>query len=182
MILPSLMLQKPSSKSKAKDHSNCLTRRLALWRNGEIELILRETKQIQKNFTSSKKTRSLDDVSKIFAKLVMGGKLSAAIKFLDKESSTGVITLSDSVIKELKTKHPQPAPIADSSLLYGPIDFIPKYYFESINDSRQLRWIISSCSLWETNGTVLSSLEDYPGVTHVISNGLHVISLFSCEI
>ena len=59
MILPSLMLQKPSSKSKAKDHSNCLTRRLALWRNGEIELILRETKQIQKNFTSSKKVRSL---------------------------------------------------------------------------------------------------------------------------
>ena len=48
--------------------------------------------------------------------------------------------------------------------------------------SRQLRWVISSCSLWETNGTVLSSLEDYPGVTHVISNGLHVISLFSCEI
>ena len=48
--------------------------------------------------------------------------------------------------------------------------------------SRQLRWVISSCSLWETNGTVLSSLEDYQGVTHVISNGLHVISLFSCEI
>ena len=48
--------------------------------------------------------------------------------------------------------------------------------------SRQLRWVISSCSLWETNGTILSSLEDYPGVTHVISNGLHVISLFSCEI
>ena len=47
----------------------------------------------------------------------------------------------------------------------------------AVTSSRQLRWVISSCSLWETNGTVLSSLEDYPGVTHVISNGLHVISL-----
>ena len=33
-----------------------------------------------------------------------------------------------------------------------------------------------------TIGTVLSSLEDYLGVTYVISNGLHVISLFACEI
>ena len=32
--------------------------------------------------------------------------------------------------------------------------------------------------MWETIGTVLLSLEDYLGVTHVISNGLHVISLF----
>ena len=38
-----------------------------------------------------------------------------------------------------ENKHPHPAPIADSSLLYGPIDFIPKYYFESINEESVLK-------------------------------------------
>ena len=139
MILPSLMLQKPSAKSKAKDHSNCLARRLKLWRNGKIETILKETKHIQKKFTTSKKARFMHDISRIFAKLVMEGKISAAIKFLDKESSSGVSELSDSVIKELQTKHPPPAPIADSSLLYGPIDFVPKCFFDSINEESVLK-------------------------------------------
>ena len=69
----------------------------------------------------------------------MEGKISAAIKFLDKENSAGVLALSDSVIKELKSKHPQSAPIADDSLLYGPIDFVPKCFFDSINKESILK-------------------------------------------
>ena len=43
MILPSLMLQKPSLRSKAKDHADCLRRRLELWRKGDIEFILKKS-------------------------------------------------------------------------------------------------------------------------------------------
>ena len=32
-----LALQKPSQGSKAKDHQECLSRRLALWKEGEID-------------------------------------------------------------------------------------------------------------------------------------------------
>ena len=42
MILPSLMLQKPSARSKSKEHLECLIRRLELWKKGDINEILRE--------------------------------------------------------------------------------------------------------------------------------------------
>ena len=39
MSLPTLILQKLSPKSKAKEHSECTSRRLLLWKNGDIDLL-----------------------------------------------------------------------------------------------------------------------------------------------
>ena len=79
-------------------------RRLQQWEKGDINIIIREDKYIQNKFISSKNRRSEEDNSRIFAKLIMQGKISAAIKFLDKESSSRVLKLRDKVIDELKTK------------------------------------------------------------------------------
>ena len=46
----------------------------------------------------------------------MEGKVSAALKFLESESS-GVLTCSDEVLKDLKSKHPDEASIQENSLL-----------------------------------------------------------------
>ena len=35
-VLPAVALQKPNQRSKAKDHQECLEKRLVHWRNGEI--------------------------------------------------------------------------------------------------------------------------------------------------
>ena len=40
IVLLAVGLQKPSQKSKAKDHQECLEKRLKLWKNGEIECLL----------------------------------------------------------------------------------------------------------------------------------------------
>jgi len=37
---PSLLLQKPSKSSKAKDHAQCLTRSLELWQKGDFDTII----------------------------------------------------------------------------------------------------------------------------------------------
>ena len=71
---------------------------------------------------NSKKARTVEDISKVFAKLVFQGKLSAAIKLLDSESSTGLLNLTSEVREGVKGKHLEEADIADESLLYGPID------------------------------------------------------------
>ena len=42
IVLLALALQKPSQGSKAKDHQECLSMRLALWKEGEIDTLLRE--------------------------------------------------------------------------------------------------------------------------------------------
>ena len=41
MVMPSLLLQKPSQKSKSKDHLRPLERRLELWESGEVMELLK---------------------------------------------------------------------------------------------------------------------------------------------
>ena len=62
-----------------------------------------------------KKARAVEDIFKVFAKLVFQGKLSAAIKLLDSESSTGLLNLTPEVLEGLKEKHPEEADIAGPS-------------------------------------------------------------------
>ena len=95
---------------------------MAAWKIGDITSLIKESRHIQSKLTSSKKPRSMEDIAKIFAKLIMEGKLSAALKFLDPESSGGVLELSEEVINSLKAKHPTAEPIADGCLLFGPIE------------------------------------------------------------
>ena len=109
-ILPALILKKPSKRSKAKDHKQCVTRRMQLWKEGNICEIMREVRYIQRKITTLKKKRTAGDISKTFAKLMMQGKVSVALKYLDNESSS-VMTCTDSVLKELREKHPPEAPI-----------------------------------------------------------------------
>ena len=87
----------------------------------------------KKSSLDQKKALSIEDTSRIFAKLIMEGKVSAALKFLDSESS-GVLTCSDEVLKELKSKHPDEASIQENSLLNGPILSIPDCFFDSIDE------------------------------------------------
>ena len=94
MVLPTLILQKPSATSKSKEHSAAIERRLNLWRQGDFDLLLKEVRFIQGKFVNSKKARTVEDISKVFAKLVFQEKLSAAIKFLDSESSTDLLNFT----------------------------------------------------------------------------------------
>ena len=42
MVMPSLLLQKPHAKSKAKDHTIALERRLQMWTDGNMDDLLNE--------------------------------------------------------------------------------------------------------------------------------------------
>ena len=48
---------------------------------------------------NSKKARTVEEISKVFAKLVFQEKLSAAIKFLDSESSTDLLNFTQKSLK-----------------------------------------------------------------------------------
>jgi len=128
MILPSLLLQKPSARSKAKDYAIALERRLASWRKGQVEELLKEAKTIQRQFKASNKPRRQEDLAKTFAKLVMEGKVSSAMKLLDKANNAGLLYLNDEVITELKDKHPEPEPATDHNLLQGPTNEVPSFF------------------------------------------------------
>ena len=50
MIMPSLLLQKPSKRSKSKEHLIALERRIELWKSGEFLELLKEEKLFRKIF------------------------------------------------------------------------------------------------------------------------------------
>ena len=134
MVLPTLILQKPSATSKSKEHSEAMERRLALWKQGDIDLLLKEVRFFQGRFVNSKKPRKVKDISKTFSKLVLQGKLTAAMKLLDNESSSGLLDLSPDVLQGLQDKHLQAADIAEESSLHGPIDYIPPNVYDLIDE------------------------------------------------
>lgn len=98
--------------------------------------MLKEVRLIQGKFVNSKKARTFENIFKTFAKLVLQGKLTAAIKLLDSESSSGVLNITAEVLEGLKEKHSEAADIADESLLYGPTNDIPPSVFDLIDEER----------------------------------------------
>ena len=118
LTLPMILLQKPSASSKAKDHSQALIRRMEWFKNGDYSRLLSECRNIQRQLRPKKSTANM---SKTFAKLVMQGKINAALRFLSDESYGGVLPLSEEVLQSLRDKHPSQAEMKPNSLLYGPI-------------------------------------------------------------
>ena len=63
MVLPSLILQKPSRSSKAKDHVLCIQQRLQLWLDGKIDELLNEVRALLVTGTTvSRKKALLEDL------------------------------------------------------------------------------------------------------------------------
>ena len=101
MVLPALMLQKPSMKSKTKE-------RLKLWKEGKFTELYKHSFTIQKKLQQSRKQRSDDDISRIFSKLMLEGKVKSALKFLEENAQNCVLQPNDEVIQKLKQLHPEP--------------------------------------------------------------------------
>ena len=94
MIMPALLLQEPTFKSTAKQHSQCLSRGLQKWEQGDLDALLEEASTIQDKLPTNPKGMNDERLSKAFAKLVLEGKIKAAIKLLDQQISKGVLPLS----------------------------------------------------------------------------------------
>ena len=62
------------------------------------------------------------------------GNVSAALKLLDTANTTGLLQLNKEVMEELEIKHPSPAPITGDPLLRGPMEKIPAYLYDSIDE------------------------------------------------
>ena len=119
IVLPALLLQKPSAKSKNSEHKNLLSTRMDLWDKHEISELLQSGKSIQKRLLAS--TRKNNDAARTFANLVFEGRITAAVRMLNHEENKGVLPLSEETLTELKNKHPIQAGIREHALLSGPV-------------------------------------------------------------
>ncbi len=129
MIMFPLLLQKPSPSSKSKDHTIFLQRRLELWRSGDISRLLKEGSAIQKRLCNSKKKPV--DHDKVFARLMLHGKISAALKWIGSQKSA-IHDSNEAIVNVLKSQHPKPAPTTNSCIIKGPTMEIEDVIFEHI--------------------------------------------------
>ena len=80
MVMPGLRLQKPSRKSKSKDHLKSLENRMKLWHAGEIMELLKETETSQKDLRVSNKPSIIAEISKKFTREMRKGNINSAMK------------------------------------------------------------------------------------------------------
>ena len=115
-VMPALLLQKPHKRSKAKEHSSHLDRRLNLWKNGSIDALLKEGRAIQKQFGNINH-KSSEDLPRTFAKLLMEGKVKRALNLLSDYSSGGPMCPNEDIKTKLREKHPTRQPPKPSATL-----------------------------------------------------------------
>ena len=134
MVASVLLLQKPHSSSKAKDHASALERRLCAWNEGDLDGLLREGRTIQAQLQHASQMRAsvrrAEDTghsARIFAKLMLEGKVHAALRHLSDNHSGGVLSLDatptdngPSVRDILRNKHPSPGEMNSDAFIFTP--------------------------------------------------------------
>ena len=126
MVMPALLLQKPHPRSKAKDHVLHLERRLQIWGSGKLKQLLDEGRTIQRQLNRNPPNRQ-EDTARTFAKLMMEGKVRAALRIITDNNGTGTLLLdkvvdpdnnnAETVYDVLLKKHPPKQPPRLSSLI-----------------------------------------------------------------
>ena len=132
MVMPALLLQKPHPKSRAKGHTKHLDRRLQLWNEGNLENLMEEGRTIQHHFIRGhhNQSRSAEQTARIFAKLMMEGKVKAALRLISDHSNVGSLNLDshvessssssttpETVREALLKKHPPKQPLKPSAII-----------------------------------------------------------------
>ena len=129
MVMPALLLQKPNPKSKAKDHAQHLERRLRHWAEVDLESLIKEGQTIQQQFIREHQGRPDQQTSRLFAKLMIEGKVRAALRLIQEDGSSGPLGLdsqlesnnptasSETVREALQKKHPPPQQLQQTSII-----------------------------------------------------------------
>ena len=87
-----------------------------LWKEGEIDKLLREGRMIQKRLSNSRRIDPPNE-ARVFANLVMSGQINSALRYLSKNNGGGVLALSDDVMAQLREKNPSPQEARLGSIL-----------------------------------------------------------------
>ena len=109
-----------------------------MWNEGKFLELWKDGLVIQKKLTS-KPQRAPEDITRIFSKLMFEGKVGAALKFLESNSSNSIHKPTEQVITKLLALHPEAAEIQPESLMQGPLQPISMAHFNCINEQSILK-------------------------------------------
>ncbi|XP_057302766.1 uncharacterized protein LOC130636933 [Hydractinia symbiolongicarpus] len=116
-VMPSLLLQKPNKKSKSKDHTKALERRLILWENGELLKLFDEAVAIQERLQPPNPKSDISSISKKFRLFMQKGNINSALRLLTDNMTQGIIPLNDETLLLLEQKHPDQGDLSEDALI-----------------------------------------------------------------
>ena len=113
-LMGTLLLQKPGKRSKPSEESACLEHRLNLWHAGKFDDLVNECVAIQSKLPDP--SSSSKAAHKGFSRLMMAGKVGAALRVLD-TSPSAPLNITPEVVSSLKDKHPPAQPVSRQHLV-----------------------------------------------------------------
>ena len=126
LTLPTLLLQKPHSESKTRDHISYLQPCLFLLEKGKIQELLGEGRLIEYHYRSSfgqHPNKDAETIAHSFSKLMFAGRVRAPIYLLLLNAHLGLLSLNGiiqnnpsnpngrTVCEILEERHPKASPI-----------------------------------------------------------------------
>ena len=142
--MSALILQKPSKKSKSKDHLKAVERRIQLWTEGNIRELLCEGKTIQERMHSATFTPDIARTSQKFKSLMQSGNINAALKLLTNNMHSGILPLNVETLLLLEVKHPESKEASDDVMIQGPLERIHPIAYDMIDETLVLRAAIDT--------------------------------------
>ena len=155
MVMPNLLLQQTSRKSKAAENRKTLDRRLSLWREKRINELVGECLVIQSRLLDTRRTSNTpEDIAKSFHKLMIQGKVNSAIRLLSNSENSGLLTLNESTMQELHLKHPELKLKYEDLLLEGPVKYMNSVIYDEIDEE-----VIMKAAIRKNGAAGISSLD-----------------------
>ena len=143
IVLPILLLQKPHRKSKAKEHTACLERRLRIWKEGNLNDLALEGRTIQGRLPKFNSSTTKQNLPRSFANFMFAGKTKAALDLLSQAQKGCVLHLdnpsdpnnpdSPTVRDTLNSKHPQGQRTHAECIIPSALQDIHPVVFDSID-------------------------------------------------
>ena len=138
-VMPALLLQKPSKRSKSKEHVEALERRLESWKKGDLLKLFEETEAIQSRLPINNGKRDMAATSRRFKELMQKGNVNGAIKLLTNNMKGGILPLNEQTMELLRTKHPEGNAASEDALLHSEIKIVQPIIYEAIDEDMVLK-------------------------------------------
>uniref|UniRef100_A0A1X7SXQ2 Reverse transcriptase domain-containing protein n=1 Tax=Amphimedon queenslandica TaxID=400682 RepID=A0A1X7SXQ2_AMPQE len=134
VVFSSVILQRDKMIKSAKEVRRIIDRRLSMWSEEKFDLLVQEAVRCDRSFHLAQKRQSSnqspDHIAKVFTRLMLLGKVKAAMRWFSGESRSGLLLPTDSVqlqsngqtspikvVDALKLKHPEAQLPCSSTLL-----------------------------------------------------------------
>ena len=98
MIMPALLLQRTSAKTRNSENKEILKRRLELWKENKFGELLHESRTLQNRLPKSQTKMTEAEVTKRFTNLMAQGNIKQAVRLSERNASSGVLPLNESTL------------------------------------------------------------------------------------